>query len=66
MDRFDEVLEKACKKENDSQWTLACDQSGQEEVNYMYDALHVYKFEVRPLFNFAYCSKKNKINRNEF
>lgn len=42
LDRFDEVLEKACKKENDGQWTLACDHSGQEELKSL--LLHVLHF----------------------
>ena len=33
LDIFDGVLEKACKKETDKSWTLACDQPGNEEVS---------------------------------
>ncbi|XP_046372246.1 E3 ubiquitin-protein ligase HUWE1-like isoform X1 [Haliotis rufescens] len=32
LDLFDDVLEKACKKETEKKWTLACDVSGNEKL----------------------------------
>ncbi|XP_076109103.1 E3 ubiquitin-protein ligase HUWE1-like isoform X2 [Mytilus galloprovincialis] len=41
LDRFDEVLEKTCKKE-EGKWTLSCDQSGKEDMKSL--LLHVLHF----------------------
>lgn len=32
LDKFDEIMEKACKKETEK-WTLACDLPSNERVN---------------------------------
>ncbi|XP_069142505.1 E3 ubiquitin-protein ligase HUWE1-like isoform X2 [Argopecten irradians] len=32
LDKFDEVLEKACKKEGEKKWMLACDRTGEEQL----------------------------------
>ncbi|XP_060080556.1 E3 ubiquitin-protein ligase HUWE1-like [Ylistrum balloti] len=32
LDKFDEVLEKACKKEGEKKWMLCCDRAGEEQL----------------------------------
>ncbi|XP_033745720.1 E3 ubiquitin-protein ligase HUWE1-like [Pecten maximus] len=32
LDKFDEVLERACKKEGEKKWMLSCDRSGEEQL----------------------------------
>ena len=39
LDKFDEILEKACQSHSSSKWTFACDVAGYEKVKPFSDTL---------------------------